>query len=824
MARTTWELELKAKGGARAKALARDLRDLDAVLRSLGESSKVLKSISSDVSALRGARVRIRAEKSVGAETVRQQQRTARAFDENGRVRRAVEKAQARDARVASRAEAADQTERRRIGEGIARASERAAREEAMGAQRRARDTARAAQADATERRRIGEGIARAAARADRDDAKASHQTARRNSQAFARDQAMARQRVKAETRAQREAGQIGRQFRAKRAADEQRWERLVGRQRAQAQREARQAAAQSEARSARRRAVASTVVGGAGLALAGGIGIAGATVGALSSLVSMAGAAATLTAGIGGAVLQMIAFREASLGTLRAMARDSAGRHLVGAAADAQARETFRRAQQFARETPLDEQQVLQLQAQTSAAGFTGARNWEVVQAAGDVGALNPNDEGASSRFLLGLGQLRNASSVRTQDLRQTAQAANLGENDILRAIARESGQTQRQGESDASYNSRIQKMQREGRFTGEQGVQGVLAALRERTNMGAGDYARQQGSTLKGTLSNLQSAVFSFVTGIEDIENLPGIRALKKTLNGFVTTLTGTSATSERLRLTFAALVDDAAQFFGSVGGKNGFESTINDALDVFTEMRPVVSDVTRAFGLSFWAPVSRELRLVFAQFRGGDIREAALHAGQLGQSMGEVLAMGIDITYAMGGLGNVIVRVTGNVLALTDMLIENPEMIRDVWDDLPGAFEDIGRQIPLGMREGLAMERQGMLDDLRAFNADIAASTRADLQIHSPSRLFEYFGAMIPAGMAQGIDGGARDVERAMGGMVAPQGLPGFGPGSFAGLGGGGITIGEVHIHASGSNGGDLASEFIDELERRAAMGGA
>ncbi len=119
MARTTWELELKAKGGARAKALARDLRDLDAVLRSLGESSKVLKSISSDVSALRGARVRIRAEKSVGAETVRQQQRTARAFDENGRVRRAVEKAQARDARVASRAEAADQTERRRIGEGI---------------------------------------------------------------------------------------------------------------------------------------------------------------------------------------------------------------------------------------------------------------------------------------------------------------------------------------------------------------------------------------------------------------------------------------------------------------------------------------------------------------------------------------------------------------------------------------------------------------------------------------------------------------------------------------------------------------------------------
>lgn len=741
MARTTWELELKTKGRSGAKALARDLRDLDAALRSLGESSKVLSRIAGDASALRGARVRIQAERSVGAETARQQARARTQVLDSERVRRAVEKAQSH--------------------------------RNYLGAQDRRRD---------------------------------------------------AQQRVRTEARVLRDAGRLGQQFRAKRAANEQRWERLTGRQRVQAQREARQAAAQREARSAQRRAVASTVVGGAGLALAGGIGIAGATVGALSSLMSMAGAAAELTANLGGSVLQMIAFRESALTTLRVMARDANGQRLTGAAAATQAREQFGWAQQFARETPLEAQQVLDLQRQTSAAGFYGVRNREVVSAAADVGAFNPNDEGASSRFLLGLGQLRNASTVRLQDLRQTTQAAGLSEADTLRAIGRSAGVTQRQGETGAQFNTRLQQMQQHGRFTGAQGVEGVLAALRERNGGDLGSFARSQGDSLMGTLSNLRGAVFDFVTSIDNIENLGGIKTLKATLNGIVRTFTGTGETAVRMRATFAALVNDAAQFFGSIGGKNGFESTINDALDVFTEMRPVVSEVTRAFGLSFWAPVARELKLVFAQFRGGDIREAALHAGRLGQSMGEVLAMGIDITYAMGGLGDVVVRVTGNVLALTDMLIENPEMIRDVWDDLPGAFEDIGRQIPLGMREGLAMERQGMLDDLRAFNADIAASTRTDLQIHSPSKLFEYFGAMIPAGMAQGIDGGARDVERAMGGMVAPQGLPGFGPGSFAGLGGGGITIGEVHIHASGSNGGDLASEFIDELERRAAMGGA
>lgn len=741
MARTTWELELKTKGRSGAKALARDLRDLDAALRSLGESSGVLSRIASDAAAIRGARVRVQSERRVGDEVVRQQARARTQVLDSERVRRAVEKAQSH--------------------------------RNYLGAQDRRRD---------------------------------------------------AQQRVRTEARVLRDAGRLGQQFRAKRAADEQRWERLMGRQRVQAQREARQAAAQSEARSARRRAIGGAILGAGSEALGHGMTVAGATVGALGSLVAMAGAAGALTAGIGGAVLQMIAFRESALTTLRVMARDETGARLTGASAAAQAREQFRWAQQFARETPLEAQQVLDLQRQTSAAGFSGARNREVVAAAADVGAFNPNDEGASSRFLLGLGQLRNASTVRLQDLRQTTQAAGLSESDTLRAIARNAGVTQRQGETGGQFNTRLQQMQQHGRFTGAQGVEGVLAALRERNGGDLGSFARSQGDSLMGTLSNLRGAIFDFVTSIDDIENLGGIKTLKATLNGIVRTFTGTGATAVRMRATFAALVNDAAQFFGSIGGKNGFESTINDALDVFEEMRPVVSEVTRAFGLSFWAPVARELKLVFAQFRGGDIREAALHAGQLGQSMGEVLAMGIDITYAMGGLGNVIVRVTGNVLALTDMLIENPEMIRDVWDDLPGAFEDIGRQIPLGMREGLAMERQGMLDDLRAFNADIAASTRTDLQIHSPSKLFEYFGAMIPAGMAQGIDGGARDVERAMGGMVAPQGLPGFGPGSFAGLGGGGITIGEVHIHASGSNGCDLASEFIDELERRAAMGGA
>jgi len=611
-----------------------------------------------------------------------------------------------------------------------------------------------------------------------------------------------------------------------------------------QAQREARQAAAQSEARSARRRAVAGTVVGGGALALGAGLGIAGATMSALGGLVSMAGAAAELTANLGGSVLQMIAFRESALTTLRVMARDETGARLTGASAAAQAREQFRWAQQFARETPLEAQQVLDLQRQTSAAGFSGARNRDVVAAAADVGAFNPNDEGASSRFLLGLGQLRNASTVRLQDLRQTTQAAGLSEADTLRAIGRSAGVTQRQGETGAQFNTRLQQMQQHGRFTGAQGVEGVLAALRERNGGDLGSFARSQGDSLMGTLSNLRGAIFDFVTSIDGIEELKGIRTLKTTLNGVVGLLTGAGATSQRMRTTFAKMVDDGARFIGELASLGDMDAFVNDALDVFTEMRPLVREVAREFGPAFWGPVSREIGLVFEQFRGGELRETAAHARELGAGLGQLLAFGIDITFAMTKLADVLLVVTARLGGLFDELVANPEMARDMARELdpsnlsnvlaiPGhtatadlfsTFAGIGGQIPEGMRDGLAAGRGGLLADMSALNADLANTSREDLQIHSPSRLFEYFGAMIPAGMAQGIDGGARDVERAMGGMVAPQGLPGFGPGSFAGLGGGGITIGEVHIHASGSNGGDLASEFIDELERRAAMGGA
>ena len=102
----------------------------------------------------------------------------------------------------------------------------------------------------------------------------------------------------------------------------------------------ARQRAAQREVSGSGRTSLSSTLSflrANAALGIVGGI--ASASWRALSALVEMAQTVGGIVFSLTSATLEMVAFREASLTTLRAMARDSSGRRLTGAAADREAR-----------------------------------------------------------------------------------------------------------------------------------------------------------------------------------------------------------------------------------------------------------------------------------------------------------------------------------------------------------------------------------------------------------------------------------------------------------------------------------------------------
>jgi tape measure domain-containing protein len=540
--------------------------------------------------------------------------------------------------------------------------------------------------------------------------------------------------------------------------------------------------------------------------------GIVAATTAAAAAIAGIVTAVGDLILRLSSAVLEMIAFREASIATLGLMSegRTAQERQAIG-------REEFAWARQFARETPLDVRDVIGLRTQAATAGFRGAQGRDVVMAAADVGAASPTDPMAAQRFTTAIGQIRSKGRLQTEELNQLSEAG-VGRDSVYAAIARERGIT---GNAQ-QVNNRVAALIQRGQVSGDQGVRAVLAAVRERSGGELGGLARAGGSTLMGTLSNLRGAFADFVLGVEDIENLPGIVALKKTLNGIVDLLTGAGPTAVRLRTIFAGIVDEAAQFAASIGGKAGVEGIIGRALDLFEEWYPLVRDVLGAFASSAWSTFVEEMRPMLEVLGAvGQDREGAVQfAREFGAGLARLFAFGVHVTAAFVAMVSVITMLVDRVLMLAEALASLPLDVGE-WTaggvgSLRQQFAGIGSEIPEGMREGVEANRGGVLDALAALNADMEGMTRTDLQIHSPSGLFKDLGAQVSAGMALGVDSGARDVERAMGGMVAPQGLPGFGGDVQAGrmLGFGGVTFGDVTFQIVPPPGSNISQEIAEQ----------
>lgn len=574
------------------------------------------------------------------------------------------------------------------------------------------------------------------------------------------------------------------------------------------------------------RRSGRASALGAAGLVGGVAMGIAGATVGAASAFADMALSAARLTLSIGESVLQMIAFREASLATLRMM---NGGNASVAA-------EQYQFARQFARETPLDTQQVLELQQQVSTAGFRGQQNRDIVLAGADVGAANPNDSTAASRYVRAVSQIRNAGRLRAQEMNQLGEVG-IGRRELLLSLGRQARVQRGTGETEDAYVARLQQMQESGRFTGDQGVAAAQDVVRRQFSGGGalGAGARSQGDTLLGTLSNLRGAVFDLVTGINGIEQLPGVRALKATLNGIANTIAGTTATGKRLQAIVSTVVNDVGMLVGT-SGLADFDATLNSVLDSGKEFLPVVREILAAFGGAAMAQARQEfggLGNTFKDTFGNPTAVATARA--LGRALVSLFGMGSRFT---GGLAAISVYATiGADAVLRLMRVLDPGRIVEsarglaamvqtffepvsLGDQLRARMMGPGAQAVLGLRMGIQSAMPGLRTDVAAMANVIPTTTQQTLQIKSPSRVMaDQVGRYIPEGIAQGIDSGRGALDRAMGDLVPVPGVPGAG-GSLGGFGG--VSIGSLVIQVepgadAEETGRNAARGAIDELMR-------
>lgn len=569
----------------------------------------------------------------------------------------------------------------------------------------------------------------------------------------------------------------------------------------------------------------------GASATAALGLGLAGGAFGAAGAFLSMASSAVGLVASLSESVLQMIAFREASISTLRMMAGGNA----------AVAAEQYQFARQFARETPLDTQQVLELQAQVSTAGFRGQQNRDVVLAGADVGAANPNDATAASRYVRAVSQIRNAGRVRAQEMNQLGEVG-IGRRDLLLALGRQANVQRGTGESDTAFIARLGQMQESGRFTGEQGVAAAQDVVRQRSGGTLGAYSRSQGETLLGTLSNLRGALFDLVTGINGIENAPGVRALKAVLNGIANNLAGAGVHGKRLQAIVGRVVNDFAMI--GAGGLSDLSDTFTGLLDGAKDFLPMVRDVAAATSNGAIGEARRQLGFIMVSmgdtFGGPD---AAANAGLLAQSVVSLGGASIRASIALAELlGTMTIGLDRlQSIAITpapangalDGLsapVSNMDRLRGALGDRDAqqrvalgtlgeslGMQGVGAQAVNGIRAGIAAQRPALDADVRSLAGSIPTTATEALEIRSPSRVMaDAVGRYIPEGIALGIEAGRGPLDQAMGSLVSPGDV-----GTAGGLGGMGrglsienLTI-QVGAGATEETGRDVARGLIDEL---------
>lgn len=859
--KTTWELNLKGNAASAAKRAHREVAALAKALRDLRAIAPLASSSLSGVASpatLRNLRTEVGLVRQLGRELKRNNTERDRARREDRR-RTSNNGGPTRvdglfSQRELARLRALGDANQRRFSRDRARREQNDQRSAARSAERQRRiddQTARMA-------RRLQQGVARDRAR---DEARG------------ARD-ALHHRRV------------VNRHF-AQQARNLQRQERARNRDIADPLGTLRRNFAENNPRLAGAMQIGGAVMGGLGAVASIVMAIVRTTLTAIAAVAGLAVGFAALATSLGHAVLQMIAFREGALMTLSTLARTRGEGLRPGETMDQRARRVrqqregsartdFYWAQDFARRTPLDMTQVVELQTQAAAAQYRGAQSREIVQAAADAGALHPNDPTTASRFILQMGQLRNSAVARSTDYRPAAMAAGVSETAAIRRAAIAAGVVQRQGEGESAYQRRIRTAQGNGQITGRQMHDAILAEQRAMLGGPAGSFATSQSGSIGATLSNLGESFQSFVTSIDGLERLPGILALKAMLTQIADTFAGATNNGKRLQAFFATFINQASGLVGGIFGPGGFDGALSQALDTAKELFPIVRGVLSAFGEGFmqnFAPVIAELRRMWTEGKQNG-PELVRFAREFGRGLARISVFMLAITAGVFRLGawlvmnfEAIERWAGRLIHLMPFLamlrqvastvgsLSSPgdaagriagDAVRQrlgnnvagnlaanavtgaVRDHVNGQFQQIGQAMGDGVAQGFR-DRQGyMQSEVSSVMNSLPTQARNDLAIKSPSRVFAEIGQYMAEGVTLGLTAGAPGAQAAVSSLVAPP-APG---GLLGGLGGAAPNV-TFHVEV---NGAQNPEGVVDELrsrveeiaagffERVALMGGA
>lgn len=211
-------------------------------------------------------------------------------------------------------------------------------------------------------------------------------------------------------------------------------------------------------------------------------------------------------------------------------------------------------------------------------------------------------------------------------------------------------------------------------------------------------------------------------------------------------------------------------------------------------------------------------------------------ALVEGAVNLFVGIVQAIPIILPDLIKAVIGMIPKIVQTLIRATPQIFKGAlQMLGGLLQAIPNVLKaavtglwDIGRNLVMGLWNGISDVTGWILDKIRGFGSSILSGIKGIFGIHSPSKEMEWMGEMLDRGLAKGITGGIGDVEDAMG-VLGNRTMWSFDPTiSAAGGSAGAITnMGGININVygkDGQNARDIAEAVMAEIQAAVGRRGA
>lgn len=423
---------------------------------------------------------------------------------------------------------------------------------------------------------------------------------------------------------------------------------------------------------------------------------------------------------------------------------------------------QAFQRASQYAQRFGLDVRDVARQMTQLTAAGFSQSEIPRVMQAAGDLGALEGPQ--AAERAITAIRQIRAKGVLQMEELSGQLADAGLSVGDVVSEIGRMRGL---RGD-DTAVGNQVRALITGRRVDAQQGIDAVMNVIARRSGGRLGGTLDTQSRGAEASINRLKN---SWLILQSNFARSPAFARIIAFVERMAAALDPASAGAQR----FSAQLDRFFSVLTGVGSRVdpvAVFSGIVSALGSIGRGLQAAYPVARAWVTGFYGPVAAALarvvpgvaRFYSTLFAGAGNGTATL--GTLARIFGFI---GAAAVYALG--------IAAGALGLVARAISVPlAALSAFWAGLTGAFAGvemsftgIGGAIVRGLVAGVRGAAGAAYEALRGLATGAVGAVKGALGIRSPSRVFAELGGYVAEGFAVGIDGGAGGVRASIGSMV-------------------------------------------------------